>query len=133
MDGYASQKVGDLKVVELFVILLIIWVLVDIWVVFFKNLYVSTLRLDPNSTLHSFAFAFAVTTILLAFIILAGSTLQEALVNTGVVPIPTQQTDQNNNDIGDGNNKGDCYICKYCKYSCFSCKRKYRKKKKKVI
>lgn len=84
-SNYVNTSVGDLKIIELFVIVLILWVLVELWVIFFRNFSRYTLGLDEKSTLHSFVFVFAVSVILLAFVILAGDSLQETLINTGIV------------------------------------------------
>jgi hypothetical protein len=84
-NNYTSTSVGDLKIIELFIVVLILWVLVDLWVIFFRNFSRYTLGLNEKSTLHSFVFAFGVSVILLAFLILAGDTFQETLVNTGIV------------------------------------------------
>lgn len=82
----SQKQVSDLRVIELFIVLFIIWVLIDLWVIFFRNLAVRTLGLNEKNTVHSFAFALAVTIILLGFIILAGDSFQETLVNIGAVP-----------------------------------------------
>jgi len=68
---YSDKKAGDLRVVGLFIILLIIWVLVDLWVIFFRNLARRTFGFDERNTVHSFAYAFAWTVVLIGFVILA--------------------------------------------------------------
>lgn len=81
-----NKQVGDLHVVEVFIVLLVIWVLVDLWVIFFRNLARKTFGLDERNTLHMFAYALAVTGILVGFVILAGQIFQESLVNIGAIP-----------------------------------------------
>lgn len=84
-NEFSNKNVGGLKVIELFVIILVLWVLVDLWVIFFRNFAKYTLQLNENSTLHSFVFAFAVSVILIAFVILAGDSLQETLINSSII------------------------------------------------
>jgi len=81
-----NKQVGDLHVIEVFIVLLVIWVLVDLWVIFFRNLARKTFGLDERNTLHMFAYALAVTGILIGFIILAGQVFQESLINIGAIP-----------------------------------------------
>ncbi len=83
---YSDKSVGDLKVIELIIVLFIIWVLVDLWVIFFRDLSRRTFGLDERNPVHAFAFAFVVTAILIAFILLAGDSVQEALINIGAIP-----------------------------------------------
>lgn len=81
-----NKTVGDLRMIEVIIILFIIWVLVDLWVIFFRNLARQTFGLDERNPVHSFAYALAVTIIVLAFIILAGEALQQTLVSIGLIP-----------------------------------------------
>jgi len=81
-----NKQVGDLHVIEVFIVLLVIWVLVDLWVIFFRNLARKTFGLDERNTLHMFAYALAVTGILVGFVILAGQVFQESLINIGAIP-----------------------------------------------
>jgi hypothetical protein len=83
----SNKSVNDLRTVELFILLLLIWICVDLWVIYFRNLSKNTFGLDENNTIHTFVYAFAITAIVLAFIILAGSTVSEILLETGATPL----------------------------------------------
>jgi len=85
LQQFAGKRVGDLRVIELFFYFIIIWVLVGLWSIFFKNLSMRTLGLDQKNPIHTFGFAFAATAILLAFVILAADTAEQSLVNSGVI------------------------------------------------
>jgi hypothetical protein len=79
-----SKNVTDIRVVELFFLLIFIWILVDLWVRFVWNLCIRTLGLNEKNTLHTFIIALSMSVIIVGFIIFAGVTTQEAAINTGI-------------------------------------------------
>lgn len=96
-----NKQVGDLYLVELFIVLLVIWILVDLWVIFFRDLARRTFGFDERNTLHAFAFAFAVTAILVGFVILVGLSFQESLIGIGALPKLAVSRDAGQNDDGE--------------------------------
>lgn len=96
-----NKQVGDLYLVELFIVLLVIWILVDLWVIFFRDLARRTFGFDERNTLHAFAFAFAVTAILVGFVILVGLSFQESLVGIGALPKLAESRDAGQDDDED--------------------------------
>ena len=76
MGATGSKNVrfmDEISFAELLIGFIIVWVVASLWIMFFKNLFFKTLKLNENSTFQTFMIALVFTLIFLLLIYLIGT------------------------------------------------------------
>jgi len=72
----------DLSIIEVILVLVIAWILVDLWTKVIHNLFYSTFHFNPNSFYISLLVALLFTGIFFAFIFTSKTGVQETVTST---------------------------------------------------
>lgn len=89
-----TKSVGDLNFIEIFLAIILAWVLVSLWHTAIRNLMYRTFCLDKTSTFHTFIVAILFTLLFCSFIFTIGDVLKELIIGStsniagGLTPAP---------------------------------------------